>query len=56
MFDASDRFLHQLAADRRASLHRSGRASAKRRPRRALGAGLGRLGVALRLRRGVQPS
>ena len=50
MFDASDRFLHQLAADRRASLHRSGRASAKRRPRRALGVGLGRLGVALRLR------
>lgn len=46
MFDASDRFLHQLAADRRASLHRSGRASAQRPLRRALRAGLARLGLA----------
>ena len=54
MYDVSDRFLHQLAADRRASLHRSGRASETRRVRRALGAGLARLGVAMRLRQGAQ--
>lgn len=46
MFDVSDRFLHQLAADRRASLQRSGRASAKRKLRPALGAALARLGLA----------
>ena len=45
MHDASDRFLHQLAADRRASLLRSGRASSKRRFRRALSAGLTRLAL-----------
>ena len=46
MFDVSDRFLHQLAADRRASLRRSGRASVKRKLRSALSAGLARLGLA----------
>jgi hypothetical protein len=46
MFDVSDRFLQQLAADRRASLHRSGRASAQRPLQRALRAGLARLGLA----------
>lgn len=45
MFDVSDRFLHQLAADRRASLQRSGRAPA-RPVGRALGAVLARLGLA----------
>ena len=45
MYDVSDRFLHQLTADRRASLLRSGRASSKRPFRRALGAGLARLGL-----------
>ncbi len=54
MFDVSDRFLHQLAADRRASLHRSVKASPKRRPRRALGAGLARLRVTMRRRQGAQ--
>ena len=41
MYDVSHRFLHQLAADRRASLHHSGSASATRWARGALGAGLG---------------
>jgi DNA-binding CsgD family transcriptional regulator len=45
MYDVSDRFLHQLAADRRASLLHSGRASSKRPFRRALGAGLARLSL-----------
>lgn len=54
MYDVSHRFLHQLAADRRASLHRSGRASETRRVRGALGAGLARLGVAMRLRQRAQ--
>ena len=54
MYDASDRFLHQLAADRRASLQRSGRASETRRFRGALGGGLARLRVAMRLRQGAQ--
>ena len=45
MYDVSDRFLHQLAADRRASLLRSSRASSKRPIRRALGAGLTRLAL-----------
>jgi hypothetical protein len=50
MYDASDRFLHQLAADRRASLLRSGEASTKRPFRRALRAGLARVGLADRNR------
>jgi hypothetical protein len=54
MYDVSQRFLHQLAADRRASLHHSGSASETRWVRRALGAGLARLGMAMRLRRGAQ--
>jgi hypothetical protein len=45
MFDVSDRFLHQLAADRGASLQRCG----ERRPvgslRRAIGSALVRLGL-----------
>ena len=43
MFDVSDRFLHQLAADRRASLERSRKASPLRT---ALGALLACVGVA----------
>ena len=43
MFDVSDRFLHQLAADRRASLQRSRKAFPLRT---ALGALLARVGVA----------
>ena len=54
MYDVSHRFLDQVAADRRASLHRSGRPSATRRVRGALGARLARLGVAMRLRQGAQ--
>jgi len=52
MFDVSDRFLHQLAADRRASLQRAGKASAERPLRAALGTCLARLGVATGLARG----
>ena len=44
MYDVSDRFLYQLPADRRESLLRSGRASTRRPLRRALRAGLARLG------------
>jgi DNA-binding CsgD family transcriptional regulator len=44
MYDVSHRFLHQLAADRRASLHCSGKASAPRRVRRRVGSGIGRPG------------
>ena len=36
MYDVSPRFLHQLAVDRRASLHRSAEASAQHSLRRAL--------------------
>jgi len=46
MYDVSDRFLHQLAAERRESLLRSGRASTRRPLRQALRAGLARLGLA----------
>ena len=56
MYDVSDRFLHQLAADRRASLLRSGRASTKHPFRRALGAGLARLGLVADRNRGEAPS
>ena len=56
MYDSSDRFLHQLAADRRASLLRSGRASSKRPFRRALGAVLARLGLVADRDRGESAS
>ena len=46
MYDVSDRFLHQLAAERRESLLRSGRASTRCPLRQALRAGLARLGLA----------
>ena len=46
MHDMSDRFLFQLMADHRESLQRSGRAAARRPLRRALRAGLARLGRA----------
>ena len=49
MYDGSDRFLHQLAADRRESLLRSGRRAPTKHPfRRALAAGLVRLGLGVR--------
>ena len=47
MFDVSDRFLYQLAADRRASLQRSGEHCPAGPLRRAVGAGLVRLGLRL---------
>jgi DNA-binding CsgD family transcriptional regulator len=46
MYDVSDRFLHQLTAERRESLLRSARASTQRPLRRALWAALARLGLA----------
>lgn len=46
MHDMSDRFLFQLMADHRESLQRSGRTAARRPLRRALRAGLARLGLA----------
>ena len=46
MHDMSDRFLFQLMADHRESLQRSGRAATRRPFRRALRAGLARLGLA----------
>lgn len=56
MYDTSDRFLHQLAADRRASLLRAGEASTKRPFRRALRAGLARLGLVADRNLGEAPS
>ena len=47
MFDVSDRFLHQLAADRRASLQRSGEPRPAGPLRRAIGSALVRLGLRL---------
>lgn len=47
MFDVSDRFLHQLAADRRASLRRSGEPRPADPLRRAIGRALVRLGLRL---------
>jgi len=47
MFDVSDRFLHQLAADRRASLQHPGEHRSVGSLRRAIGAALVRLGVRL---------
>lgn len=46
MYDASERFLSQLVADRRESLQRSGRAAAQRPLGRALRAALARLVLA----------
>jgi hypothetical protein len=54
MFDVSDRFLHQLAADRRASLQRSREHRPDGPLRRAIGSALVRLG--LRLRHNVAPT
>lgn len=45
MFDVSHRFLHQLAADRRASLQRSGERRTAGRLRHAVGSVLVRLGL-----------
>jgi hypothetical protein len=56
MYDVSDRFLRQLAADRRASLLHSGGASSGRPFRRALGAGLARLGLVKGLNRSESAS
>ena len=56
MHDMSDRFLHQLAADHRASLLRSGRAASKRPFRRALRAGLAGLGLVAGRNRGESES
>ena len=56
MFDVSDRFLHQLAADRRASLHRSGEPRPAGPLRRAIGSGLVRLGLRMSHGGNVPPS
>ena len=47
MFDMSPEFRHQLAADRRASLQRSGEHRPAGSLRRAVGSGLVRLGLRL---------